>query len=193
MHSTIKRLEAAVPVAAGSAMCVVAMVVTTTGSASKYDWLEGLARALMVGVPIAVGVYARRRPPFERFGSLLIAVGAVWWLATFAGSQNEVLYSVGRAAGWVAELGIVYLVLAFPSGRLPERTDRLLVGALAVVLLVLYLPTALLVDAYPVPAPPTSCTAHCPHNAFMIVRAEPAFVEGIMRPLREFLTAALFA
>jgi signal transduction histidine kinase len=173
-------------------MCVVAAVVTTAGSMSQYDWLEGLARAVMVGAPLVVGLYARRRQPFERFGTMLIAVGVAWFVATFSGSRDEVLYSVGRIAGWFVEAGLVYVVLAFPSGRLPGRPDRLLAAAAAFVVVILFLPTALLVEAYPLPAPPTSCHTGCPHNAFMIVSAEPAFVEDIVRPLREFLTAALF-
>jgi signal transduction histidine kinase len=193
MHSTLKRLEAAALAAGGVGLCVVAAAVTTTGSTSEYDWLEGLARAVMVGAPIAVGVYARRRPPFERFGTSLIAVTVVWFVATLSGSRDEVLYSVGRIAAWVGEVGILYLVLAFPTGRLPGRVDRLLVGALTVVVVVLYLPTALLAEAYPVPAPWASCDLDCPPNAFMVVSAEPAFVEDIVRPLREFLTAVFFA
>ena len=192
MHSTFNRLEAAAVPAAGLGMCVVAAVVTTAGSTSEYDWLEGLARAVMVGAPLAVGLYARRRQPFERFGTMLIAVGVAWFVATFSGSRDEVLYSVGRIAAWFVEAALVYVVLAFPSGRLPGRADRLLAGAAAVIVVVLYLPTALLVDAYPIPGPPTSCHTGCPHNAFMIVSAQPAFVDDIVRPLRELLTAALF-
>ena len=173
-------------------MCVVAAVVTTRGSGSQYDWLEGLARAVMVGAPVAVGLYARRRQPFERFGTMLIALGVAWFVATFAGSRDEVLYSVGRIAGWFVEAALVYVVLAFPTGRLPGRPDRFLAGAAAVIVVVLYLPTALLADAYPIPGPPTSCHTGCPDNAFMIVSEQPAFVDDIVRPLREFLTAALF-
>jgi hypothetical protein len=65
--------------------------------------------------------------------------------------------------------------------------------AWAFVIVGLILPTALLVETYPVPAPATSCLSDCPHNAFMLVSAEPAFVEDIVRPLRELLVAALFA
>jgi signal transduction histidine kinase len=174
-------------------MCVVAAVVTTTGSSSQYDWLEGIARAAMVGVPIAVGLFARRRPPFERFGTMLIGLGVLWFVATLSGSRDEVLYSVGRIAAWSAEAALVYVVLAFPTGRLPERADRLLAGAAALVVVVLYLPSALLVDAYPLPSPPTTCHTGCRQNAFMVVSEQPAFVDDILRPLREFLTAALFA
>ena len=66
MHSTVKRLEAVAVPAAGLGMCLVAAAVTTAGSSSRYDWLEGLARAVLVGAPLAVGLYARRRQPFER-------------------------------------------------------------------------------------------------------------------------------
>jgi signal transduction histidine kinase len=174
-------------------MCVIGAVVTTTGSSSQYDWLEGIARAAMVGVPIAVGLYARRRRPSERFGTMLIGLGVLWFVATLSGSRDEVLYSVGRIAGWFAEAALVSVVLAFPTGRLPARPDRLLAGAALLVVVVFYVPTALLVDAYPLPAPPTSCHTGCPHNAFMVVSTQPAFVDDILRPLREFLTAALFA
>ena len=132
----MRRLEAAAIPATGLGMCVVAAVVTITGSSSQYDWLEGLARAMMVGAPIAVGLYARHRRPFEHFGKMLIALGVVWFVATLSGSRDDVLYSVGRVAAWFVEAGLVYVVLAFPSGRLPGRTDRLLAGAAAFVLVV---------------------------------------------------------
>ena len=193
MHSKRELLGPFAVATAGLAMCAVAWVVTTNGSESEYDWLEGLARALMVGAPIAVGLYARRRRPSERFGTLLIAVGVGWFLATLSGSRDDLLYSVGRVAAWFVELGIVYLVLAFPTGQLPGRPDRLLAGAMALVVAVLYLPTILLVETFPVPSPTTSCHTACPDNAFMVVSAEPAWVEDIVRPLRELLTAALFA
>ena len=49
-------------------------------------------------------------------------------MATLSGSPDEVVYSVGRVGGWFAELAIVYVVLAFPTGRLTDRADRVLVA-----------------------------------------------------------------
>ena len=46
---------------------------------------------------------------------------------------------------------IVYVVLAFPTGRLTEQVDRVLAGVAAGVVLILYLPNALLVETYLVP------------------------------------------
>src|SRR4051812_13202081 len=61
-----------------------AAVITISGSSSEYAWLEELAPALMVSAPIAVGLYARRRPPTERFGTLLILAGFCWFLTTLS-------------------------------------------------------------------------------------------------------------
>ena len=102
------------------------------------------------------------------------------------------VYSIGRVFGWIADAALVYVVLAFPSGRL-ARADRVIVGAVVVVVVLLYLPTALLVESYPTPAAYMSCDADCPANAFMIVNAEPAFIENLVRPLRELLTLAVLA
>jgi len=56
---------------------------------------------------------------------------------------------------------------------------------------VLYLPTALLVDSYPVPSPFATCASGCPGNAFDVVANEPAFVTDWIYPLREVLVIAL--
>jgi signal transduction histidine kinase len=178
--------------AAVLALGAVTAVVTAAGSVAEYPWLDAGARALMVGVPIAVGLYARGRPASRRFGDLLVVAGFGWFLASFSSSGNDVLYSLGRVAGWCVEVALVYLVLAFPSGTL-GRVDRALVGAIGLVVALLYLPTALLVEQYPTPSPLTSCTTECPANAFMLVDAEPAFVEDLLRPVRELLTVLIFA
>ena len=123
---------------------------------------------------------------------MLIALGVAWFAATFAGRATRLLYSVGRIAGWLVEAALVYVVLAFPTGRLPGRPDRFLAGAAAVIVVVLYLPTALLADAYPIPGPPTSCHHGVPGQRVHDRRRQQAFVDDIVRPLREFLTAALF-
>jgi signal transduction histidine kinase len=178
--------------AATLGLCAVAAAISMSGTDSEFAWLEATVRALTVGIPITVGIYARRHPPFERFGTLLVATGCGWFLTTLSGSPNEVFYSVGRVSGWLVDAALVYVILAFPSGRL-ARPDRILVVAVAVVVGLLYLPTALLVESYPAPSVYMSCDADCPANAFMLVSAEPAFVENVIRPFRELLTAVIFA
>jgi signal transduction histidine kinase len=174
--------------AVGVAACAVTVGVALSGTPSKDAGFVAAARALIVGVPIAVGLYAVYRRTGERFGWLLVAVGFGWWLTTFAESKDDLLYSVGRVAGWLVEPGLVYLILAFPSGRLRDTIDRTLVAAIVAVAGALYLPSALLVESYPTPAPWTTCEGQCPGNAFLVSGSEPGFVESIVRPLRELLT-----
>jgi signal transduction histidine kinase len=187
------RSRIAVAAVAGAVACGVTVVVALSGTASSSPGLVAAGRALMVGLPIGVGLYDWYRRPQERFGPLLVAVGFGWWLTTLAESGDEVLYSVGRVAAWVLEVGLVYLVLSFPSGRLHGRVDRALVAAMAALLVVLWLPTALIAESYPVPSPWASCGEDCPANAFFVLDEEPAFVDSVVRPLRETLTALVYA
>ena len=60
------------------------------------------------------------------------------------------------------------------------------------VVLVLWLPTALLVGHYPTPSDWVTCSANCPHNAFMVVSHEPGVVASVVLPVRELLVVLLF-
>ena len=177
---------------AAIAMCAITGVLTASGSSSEYAWLEAIARMLTVAAPIAVGLFALQRPPFERFGGLLVAAGSLWFFTTLANADDATLYSIGRVAQWLFEPLLIYLLLAFPIGRLDDRLDRALVWSAVVLVLTLYLPTALLVEHYPVPAAVMSCDASCPGNAFMVSGSEPAVIEDVVRPLREIITIVLF-
>ena len=68
----------------------------------------------------------------------------------------------------------------------------MLVGAAAAVVALLYLPTALLEDGYPAPAPYTSCNSDCPENAFFLFSSEPGVVDGFFVPVRDLLTLLIF-
>ena len=185
-----RRVVLAASAIATLAAMAVPVAVTLSGPADQPASVA-IARALMVGVPIGVGLYAWHRDSDRRLGLLLVLVGGVWCLTTLAESGDELVYTLGRIAGWLIEVLLVYLVLAFPDGRLPARVDRRLVGAMGLVVLVLFVPRLALAEDFTVPSPVTSCVDHCPGNAFLLVDSEPAFVEGIMRPLGAILVFAV--
>ena len=190
---TAARLVEPALAVAGAALCALAAAITAAGATTDYGWLAAVARGTAVGAPIAVGLYARRRPASRRFGALLIATGAVVFIATLAEASSPELHAIGRIAGWAIEPLLVYLILAFPTGRLNSRFDRVIVGALVVIAMTLFLPTALLVERYPEPSPWSSCFGGCPGNAFMVTATEPALIEDVVRPLRELLVILIFA
>jgi signal transduction histidine kinase len=177
---------------AGAALCAVTAWVTATGTASGDVPLEATARMLMVGLPIGVGVYAWSRSASSRFGRNLALTGFLYFLASLSGSGDAVVYSIGRVAGWVVEIWIAYLVLSFPSGRLTARVDRLIIAVGVATVALLYVPSALLVDAYPTPFPWASCVSDCPANALQLTASEPGIVDAWLRPAREVLTVAVF-
>jgi hypothetical protein len=131
----------------------------------------------MIGVPVGVGLWAggRNRQPLRSGSS---------WPPGFSGSSRpwrieaRVVYSLGWVGAWLVQPVLFVVVLAFPTGRLTTRLDRGLVLAGWALIAVLYLPTALLVEEYPVPSPYAPCGLDCPANALMVVDAEPAFVDA---------------
>ena len=177
---------------AGLVLTVVAAAIAGTSDLPENPTAAAIARGLMVAVPIAVGLYAWQRRPDERFGPLLVAAGFGWFLTTLAESSDSLVYSIGRVSAWAVEIGLVWLILSFPSGRLTSRLDRMLVAAGAALMALLYLPTAVLEQDYPVPAPYTSCTSGCPDNAFFLFDSEPGVVDAFFVPVRELLTLVLF-
>jgi signal transduction histidine kinase len=183
--------RAAFGIAAGGALLAgLAALVALTGD-MPHEVALAERQALIVAVPIGVGLYALAEGTHARFGGLLVLAGVAWFLGSLAGSSNEVLYSAGRVAGWFVEAGLIYLILAFPSGRLTSRVDRLLAGAAFGLILVLFLPTALFTESYPSPSPLSTCDAGCPGNAFMVLGSEPAIIDDVIVPARELLVAAL--
>jgi signal transduction histidine kinase len=177
----------------GAAVAIGAVsALVPASAASSTTVLETAARAVAVGLPVAVGLMAWRRPPFERFGQLLVVTGAAVLAVTLSLSDDAVLYSTGRVVHWAVEAGLVYLILAFPTGRLERAVDRGLAAAAVVLVALLFLPTALLVETYPTPAPWVSCGSDCPHNAFMAVGHEPRVIEQLVNPAQVLLAIALF-
>ena len=176
--------------AIGAAMAAGAVVIALRGDMPDRGWLA-LRNGLAVALPIAVGLYAWREATHARFGRLLVLSGFLWAVVALAASSEPLPYSIGRVAGWISEVAIVYLLLAFPSGRLPGRVDRALVLAAALLIGLLYVPTALLVDAFPAPSTWATCNADCPANALSLVDATPAWVSDGVIPVREVLSVLL--
>jgi signal transduction histidine kinase len=187
MRSRRQRLGSAAVAALGAALCAVAAAVTVAGSESEYAWLEGVARSLMVGTPIAVGLYARRRPPFERFGTLLIAGGMLWFLTTLAGSQSEA--ALMRELLVAAIFAAVTVRLAYRvhgAGRLIRRTLAPVL-AMASASLVLY-PAAIVLRRV---APDSRALEICTWLiALAVPAAAAAFLVGLVR-WRLFTAAAM--
>ena len=176
----------------GLALTAITAVVTAAGGLTPHPGLAAIGRATTVALPMGVGLYAWRRRPYQRFGRMLFAFGAAISLTALAGSMDRVAYTTGRVAVWFIEFWFIWVILAFPSGRLTRGRDRLVVAISLLIVLLGYLPTALLANEYPVPAPYSDCRANCPGNAFQIVDDQPGFVVHGLPAVRETLTVIVF-
>jgi signal transduction histidine kinase len=139
---------------------------------------------------LGIADISRRRD--VHFARALMVAGVLWSLAALAASDEPLTSSVGHVSLWCGDLAIAYLLLSYPSGRLTDQTSRNLFVAVALVVGVLFLPTALLAQ-FPHPAPWSMCTAHCPNNVFKLAFSPPAAVLDLIYGLRDLLVVAGFA
>ena len=95
------RRELIVGIGAAVAIGAVSVLVPVSAASSTTVALETAARAVAVGIPVAVGLVAWRRPPFARFGLLLVITGAAVLAVTLSLSDSSLAYSTGRVANWV--------------------------------------------------------------------------------------------
>jgi hypothetical protein len=174
------------------AVCAATATYAYAASAPDVRVRTAAVHLAVVGVPAAVALLQLRRRPADRFARLLLAAALGLSLTTLAVSGDAIPYSLGRTVVWAVEPVLVYLLLAYPSGRLETTADRIVFRTIAVVAALLYLPTALVVDHFPEPSPWGTCGTACPHNVLALTASEPGIVDDLVRPAREALTAVLF-
>src|SRR4051812_43256540 len=176
----------------GALLTAAAVVLTAQTAAPDHGAFAAVVYALVVAVPIGVGVAVLARRGDDRFAWLLIGAGAAWSTVSLAGSTGPVLYSLGRVAVWVAGAILLYLPLALPWGGRTSLAERRVAGAAVLLAAVLYLPTAFLVQRFPEPGPGTTCDTDCPANALALTHTDPVWIGSVVRPLREVLLVVLY-
>lgn len=75
------------------------------------------------------GLLAWWRRPASRFGPLMIVTGFVCFLVTLSWTSSDVPFTIGQALDKLPAALFLYVFLAFPSGRLSGRFERVLVVA----------------------------------------------------------------
>ncbi len=175
----------------GLALCVISAVVAGTDPAAPGRTVHTTISVLTIAALLGVGLYAWYRDDEGRFGPVLFATGVTWFFVTFSNSDDALLYSVGRISGWVFEVVLAYALLSYPIGRLETRGARAVVVGGALLIGLLYMTTIPLTAEFPLPAPFTSCTAHCPQN-FFLAGSEPSFLPDVIKPIRDALAIVVY-
>src|SRR3954465_6243243 len=113
---------------AGVLVCVAAVWLVATSVPSDQAFGRGLVELLIVGTPIAAGLYVLRSPANRRFALALIGIGSAWSVTALAESSHSVPFTIGRLSTWLILPGAVFLLFSFPSGRITNRFDRAAFG-----------------------------------------------------------------
>jgi PAS domain S-box-containing protein len=176
----------------GACLAAAALVVgLSVDQRDTVDVARAAGEAMAIAIPVAVGLYAMRREQTSRFAVLLVVGGLAWGPSILAMSTNSVAYSIGRTWTWGVLAWVVYLLLAFPSGRPQTRTDGAIVACAVGVVAIFYLPTLFFAE-FPSPSPWASCDAACPANAFRVTDTAPGLVSALI-DVRDALAALVYA
>lgn len=144
-------------VAAGGAV----VALTLTGNYAD-DPVAVAVIALVVGWSfLASGLAAWWQRPENRTGPLMVAIGFAWFATFLVHSRNDVLFTIGTAVENLDLVGIVYLLLSFPTGRLTQLTDRVLIGIAVVLATAVELVFLML-------GPSTTFCGDCPRNVLQV-------------------------
>jgi signal transduction histidine kinase len=131
--------------------------------------------------------------PGRRLAALLFVLSALLaCIPALAASSNPYLFTMARIARPVAEVLLVWVMLVFPSGRPPERIDRLLLGVVAGAVAFLYLPAMAFTTDGPLRGPYMVCGADCPRNV-LFVAARPELAATLLLAFRVAVVLGLAA
>ena len=176
---------------AGALLCISAVTIAAAGSSSDAAFGRALLQLLIVGAPIAVGLYALRAPINRSFGFAMLGIGFAWSFTSMAESDLSVPHTIGRLATWLTFPCVVYVLLAFPRGRIERGLDRAVFAGVVGVMVLLFFGTAPFVEAFPPKTLWSTCTVDCPANALFVLDEQPAFLTDVVL-VREWLVEVLW-
>jgi signal transduction histidine kinase len=116
---------------------------------SEHTDDRGLTAALglLVGWSfVGTGLFAWWRRPGNRTGMLMAAAGFAWFATGVSAANDEIVHTFGIAVDGIFPVVVGHLLMAFPTGRLESRAERIAVGAAYFAVTVLQIPALLFED-----------------------------------------------
>ena len=113
---------------AGATAGFVAAIVVAASSRTDQPVLSSVLIVAVGWAFIVGGLIALERRPDNRFGLLMAGEGFAWFLAALGASDNSAIFTAGYLGSslYLAVLG--HTILAYPTGRLPDRASRIIVA-----------------------------------------------------------------
>jgi signal transduction histidine kinase len=151
----------------------IALVPLLANSEFNDDRGLWIALDLVIGFGfVGTGAFAWLRRPNNPVGALMMGTGFAWYLSVGGLTEPSLPFTVGQAVSNLFVATAIHLLLAFPSGRLEQTVDRVVVGVAYVMTTVGTIVPMLFLD--PVQH---GCTTGCPEN-LLLVDANKSFFES---------------
>jgi signal transduction histidine kinase len=112
---------------AGCAAAIGAYKLSLSGDFGRLPHVHAALVSWIVVSYVACGLIAWSRRPESRFGPLLVIAGLVPALSRLAEADSAALNAVGEPLLLLPPVVFVHVFLAYPSGRLVRRSDRIIV------------------------------------------------------------------
>jgi signal transduction histidine kinase len=106
------------------------LIEVNSDHAGPDQGLQAALHAWLILPYVLCGLFAWYRKPESRFGPLMIAAGSVTLLSSLSFANSNLVSTIGVAFDLVPFPVFTHVFLAFPTGALRSRGERLLVGAL---------------------------------------------------------------
>jgi signal transduction histidine kinase len=177
-----RRAGPTVAALAGVVLTGAAAVVAARGAGDPTA-LRVIGVAVSVALPFAVGVEVLARYPERVLGRLLVALGVTYFLRALSGSTDPELFAVGRALGQSSFAVLLWLLLAFPSGHIPERRARYILWVAAVTVTLLWWVVVALSADIPAGGFFVPCSPDCPSNS-LLVHDDPGAADVLLNVWR---------
>ena len=104
--------------AAGVAAGVAAVWLAAHQSAARPTE-PGPALTVIVGASLlGCGIASWRARPDNRLGPVMVVTGFAWFAGQLSEASAPWLYTIGAVVQYTFVIGLVFLLLSFPSGRL---------------------------------------------------------------------------
>ena len=158
-----------IAIAAAALVCALGLVYGIAAADFGSEHGLWIAAVLVIGFGfVGAGLFAWYRSPGNRIGLLMVATGFAWYVAMLARTEPPLLFSVGFTLENMYVAFAVHLLLAYPSGRLEGRLDRVIVACTYATVTLGFVPVSLFVSSAEY-----GCVG-CPGNVFLIEN-EPSF------------------
>jgi signal transduction histidine kinase len=128
------KVKMALAAGAGVLACIGAMWLAAHQPANRPTEPDAVLTLVLGASLLGSGLGSWRARPENRLGLVMVLTAFGFFASQLTEATPAWMYTLGTAVQYLWLIGFLYLLLSFPSGRLPRRLDRWLMGGVVALL-----------------------------------------------------------